>query len=228
MQKQDEISKWTIVKTKNYERIIEVLNNAFEYSLLYCLIGYSGAGKSTAFKAFLAENKNAVYLRLDKTYSKKDLYVSLLRLFDQHEYGYDIHVRFLAEKLATLIEKRPGKSIIILDDAGRLSAPQLEYLQAIFDSGEGKLGFIISGTAKFHNDFKKWVRTEKLGIPELETRIHSWEILDRPPISELKGVASKNGIVDANDLTAIVKGCKDFRTLRARVLDYKIKLSKKT
>ncbi|HEU5291808.1 MAG TPA: ATP-binding protein [Cyclobacteriaceae bacterium] len=225
----EEITKWKIVKTTNFKRIYEVLLDAYEFSLLYCLIGFSGAGKSTAFRTFIQEHKDVFYLRLDKTYTRKDLYVALLRCFDEHEYGYDIPVRFLAIRLSDLINARPGKVLIILDDAGRFSAAHIEYLQSIFDANEGKLGLVLSGTSKFSNDFKEWVRTEEQGIPELDTRIHEWVYLQRPSASELKSVASMNGITSAADLTQIAKGCNNFRTLRARVIDIrKEKLKQKS
>ncbi len=218
MMTKDDVTKWTIVKTNNYNQILETLEDAYEYSLLYCLIGFSGAGKTTAFKAFIGSHVNIVYLRLDKTYSKKDLYVELLRGFDQHDYGYDIPVRFLATRLTKAIDERKGKVLIIIDDASRFSSTHLEYFQSIFDANDGKLGIVLSGAIKFSSDFKTWCDKEKDGIPELATRIEEWIYLKRPTPLELKSVAKTNGVHDTAVLNTIVKGCTNFRQLRSRVI----------
>lgn len=223
-----EVTTWTIVKTDNYKTIDRVLNEAYAYSLLHVLIGYPGAGKSTTLNFFLSNFSNVAYVRLDKTYSKKDFYVALLRCFDEQEYGYDIPVKFLADRLAEIISKTSGKCLIIIDDAGRLSASFMEYFQSIFDRNEGKLGMVLSGTMKFSSDFKRWVTEEKLGIPELASRVHEEEFvyLKRPATAELKFVAKQNGITDNAELISIVKGCNNFRTLRSRVVKHRIDMIK--
>lgn len=219
----DQIKAWIVLKTENYQEITKSLNKAYEYSLLSAIIGFPGAGKTTAFDRYLIANKNAIYLRLDKSFGPKDFYVHLLRKLGVLDYGYDIPIRFLAEKLATTLNAREGRALIIIDDAGRFSASMMEFFQQVFDETSGKTGLVLAGTQKFHKDFKDWAKKQKLGIPELDSRIReNWTILKEPSKEEMKIVAKKNGVSDESTLKVLLKGCTTYRQLNARIIDLRI------
>lgn len=212
------LKTWVNLKTENFLEVTSLCEKTFKFSLFYCLIGFPGAGKTTAFNFYCKSNKNAIYLRLDKTYKPKDFYVALLRLCGVGDYGYDQTLLQLSNKLAKTLNSRPEKTILIIDDAGRFQANFMEHFQAVRDLTETKVGIILSGTAKYKKDFESWVVQNLNGIPELNSRILDWIILKQPKKTELKSVAMKNGITDTEELAILVKTCDNFRSLYNEVL----------
>src|SRR5258708_2919057 len=129
------IKEWIVLKTNNYKTVNDKLETAREFALLNIIIGFPGAGKTTAFKSYLASHQTrTVYLCLDKSYQAKDFYVELLRKLDVLDYGYDIPIRFLAQKIADTLRSREENTLIIIDDAGRFTAPMMEWFQLICDA----------------------------------------------------------------------------------------------
>jgi hypothetical protein len=222
--KSDNIKEWVTLKTANYNEILELCGLTLEYSLFYCIVGGPGAGKTTAFKNFSEENKNVLYLKLDVTFEPKDLYIEILRLCGIQDYGYDLKSKHLAEKVARVLNERPGKSILIVDDAGRLkSADYVEHWQGVRDATQEKVGIILAGTQKFKKDFERWVAKGSKGIPELNDRIIDWIILKNPSKRELQAVATRNGITSAEDLEMLTKKCISYRSLKHQIYKLRIK-----
>ena len=98
----------------------------------------------------------------------------------------------------------------------------MEWFQLIFDSST-RCGLILSGTKKFENDFKGWVASEKLGVPELNSRIdEKWIVLDIPKKPEMKQVALRNGVTDPALLKKLLDECSDYRRLFQKIVNLRI------
>lgn len=215
------LKDWVILKTNNYNTIMGKLENAHKYALLTCIIGYPGAGKTTTFRHFKMAHEGVVYICLDVSFRAKDFYVMLLRALGVPDYGYDVPVKFVASKITETIRERDSPVLIIIDDAGRFTAPMMEWFQLIYDSEN--CGLILSGTKKFKNDFDRWVKQSRLGIPELASRVDEWLILKEPPKEEMKKVALKNGVTDPALLTKLTNECNDYRKLSKKIINLRIK-----
>jgi len=212
---------WKFVQTNSYIKIYKTLQTTQELGQIRAIIGASGYGKSSALKIFEKRNsKTTLYMELDKTYRAKDIYVEILRFLDEGQYGYNIPTRFLAQKVSYLLEKRKDKLLIIFDDAGRFTPSMMEYFQAIYDRNEGRVGIVLSGTSKFKNDFEGWVKSEKLGIPELSTRISTWVNIEPPSLNEKINILKENGIELTDLATSIAKECDNLRTLSQKCKEY--------
>ncbi len=215
------IKDWVILKTENYSIITEKLHNTHTYALLTCIIGFPGAGKTTTFRNYRSgRGKEVVYICLDVSFNAKDFYVALLRELGVPDYGYDVPIKFLATKITETIKDRVEPVLIIIDDAGRFTAKMMEWFQLIYDSEN--CGLILSGTKKFKDDFEGWVRLNRLGVPELSSRIDEWVILKEPTKEEMRKVAQKNGVTDSTVMGKLLKECKDYRRLTKQIFKLRI------
>lgn len=216
------LKDWVILKTNNYNTIMGKLENAHKYALLTCIIGFPGAGKTTTFRHYTkTHGKDVVYICLDVSFRAKDFYVTLLRELGVPDYGYDVPIKFVASKITETIREREEPVLIIIDDAGRFTAPMMEWFQLIYDSEN--CGLILSGTKKFKNDFDGWDKQNRLGIPELASRVDEWVVLKEPTKEEMKKVAQKNGVTDPVVLTKLTNECSDYRKLSKKVIGLRIK-----
>lgn len=217
------LKDWVILKTENYNIITEKLNNARTYALLTCIIGFPGAGKTTTFRNYRSsqQGKEVVYICLDVSFNAKDFYVALLRELGVPDYGYDVPIKFLATKITETIKEREEPVLIIIDDAGRFTAKMMEWFQLIYDSEN--CGLVLSGTKKFKDDFDGWVRQNRLGVPELASRIDDWVILKEPTKEEMQKVAQKNGVSDSSVMGKLLNECKDYRRLTKKIIALRIK-----
>lgn len=221
---QTKMDEWVTLKTSNYNEIFRICQLTLEFSLFYCIIGSPGAGKTTAFKNFTEQFANVFYLRLDANWRPKDLYVKILRLCGIQDYGYDLASLHLAEKVGRVLNEKPEKSMIVIDDAGRFrSSEYVENFQALRDMTQEKVGIICSGTQKWKKDFDSWLARSHNGIPELSDRILDWVHLKTPSRSELKSIAAKNGVAAPEVLDRITKKCTSFRALKNEIIKLRLK-----
>jgi len=220
------LKDWKTLKTNNFKVIEQLFKTAYQYSLPYVLIGYTGAGKTNTFQIMKSYFKHTYYLKLDKTFRPKDLYVGLLKLLDIYDYDYGLPLKILSEKVVDALNTLDGKSLVIIDEGNRLSSASVTYLHQMIDDTK-QSGFIISGTTEFELDFQKWLRANKSGIAELKSRIIEWKKLDRPLAHELKAVAEKNGVKDRVELDRLAKECKDYRQLFHEVIKLRIQAAEK-
>ena len=218
---------WIKLKTGNFNLVLETCTDAAEHGLIYSIVGYSGAGKTTALQHVEKEIKGAFQLRLDKTFRAIDMYVTMLRLVKVSDYGYDLPIRFLADRFSKEIKKRSYQTLMIIDDAGRFTADHMQHFQAIYDSCDRKLGMILSGTEQFEKEFKRWVIRNVKGIPELDSRIMDWVNLSRPTSHEIESIAQANGVGDKMEIERLRKVCTTFRLLYHEILKTRIKNNKK-
>ncbi len=222
----DSIKEWKTLKTANFKSVEEVCNLAYQYSLSFIIIGFPGAGKSNTFGFVRAALDDVLYLKLNKTFRPKDVFIELLKLLDVFDYDYSLPLKFLADKVVEELNKRSKKSLIIIDEANRLTHSSLTYLHHIIDDAT-QTGIVISGTPEFELDFEKWLRNSKPGISELNSRIVDRRKLERPMPHEIKAVAEKNGVKDRAELERLAKECKDFRKLYQEVILLRIKAAGK-
>jgi hypothetical protein len=78
------------------------------------------------------------------------------------------------------------------------------------------------GESCIQTDFRKWVNAEKLGLSELDGRIHDWIVLKKPSTAEMEQVARMNGVTNEEKLKELTSQCFNYRTLNHRVIDYRI------
>nr|NQU93976.1 AAA family ATPase [Bacteroidota bacterium] len=106
---------WTLIRTSNYENIYELCHDARETTKMVGLIGYPGAGKTTALKEYYRRSPNTWYISGQKSMRPKRFFEKLLRQMGVMFSGtiYD-----MIERLAEELNHSPH-SLLIIDEAGK-------------------------------------------------------------------------------------------------------------
>lgn len=129
-----------IIETEVYTRIMYALRVVHEERDIGAIVGPSGIGKTTTFKAYVAANPGmAVYIECDSSMNKTAIMQAIARELDVDAGGeFTGLVRRVMDHLA-------GRDVlVIIDQADYLNDATLELLrQAIHD--KGRSGLVLAG-----------------------------------------------------------------------------------
>ncbi len=184
-----------LVETNNYIIIKEACKYALENSRMIGIFGYEGAGKTIALRKFYEENRQTQYIRVTKSMKTADFYKELLGL----ESGYGRSYRSLfkiMDRLGSRYFNQDEKNLLIIDEAGKFSFSDLEYLHEFRDRTEKSLGIIFAGPEYFHDDLLMGVRNRVKGLPEFYRRLNFKIWLERPKQKEITAICNQYGIED--------------------------------
>lgn len=187
-------------------------------SAMHALIGSTGSGKTFSFDLYRACHENVYYFKIEKTYTAKEFYLLLLSAVGVHDYDRRVPLKSMAERFASVLREKKTKTLLIFDEAGKFSSDMCEFFQTIRDSTEENVGIILSGTEKFRTDMESWRQKKHKGIPELFSRIWSWEDIPKPTENEKYQIVKMNGVTDPAVIKKIVKQSPDLRQVYQNVM----------
>lgn len=209
-------SEWSIIETYNFSTIHLACKEAREYKKMISIIGYAGAGKTTALQHYYKNNANTYLVTCGRSMRTKQLLSEILKA---------LGVNFLAsdyEMIRMIIEELNKKEspLLIIDEASKLSPNALMYLQDIWDGIEDNSGIILAGVEYLLTNIKKGAEKNKIGMPEFYGRVSKWIHLQQPEKEEVKAICVNNGLTDM-DLIKSMYRAGNFRVIR-NVINNKI------
>jgi hypothetical protein len=195
-------SAFNIMGTSNYNAIQSICKSTQLASHMNAIIGFTGAGKSTALYDYYRNGGNVYYIECKNSMNRKQFLHAVLAEMGINYLGsvYDM-VKQICDYLNT-----QNKPLLIIDEAGKVSTNILLDLHDIRNSTFHNAGIIMAGCEYFQRDVQKAVNKEKIGYPEFHSRVVNWNILNRPTKAEIAAICKANGISD-EDLI------KDFQKL---------------
>lgn len=206
---------YKLVNTCNLTSVIEVCHSAKQNHHMYGLIGSTGSGKTTALKRFYKSNKNVFYVESKHTMNRKQFFAAILKELGISFIGtvYDMVTRI--EEEFNMLEN----SLLIIDEAGKLSHNLILDLHDLRNSTMNSLGIVLAGCEYFKDNLEKGVQKDKQGIPEFYSRIITWQMLGTPSKKEVEAIMQANEI----DTSQIDKmRFKNFREVFNAVSEYRI------
>ena len=208
--------EWNIVSTKDFIFIKNLLNDARENSLTLAVVGYSGNGKTQAFKEYVANNKRVYLLECAEYWNRKMFLSELLTVMGIDCGGYTCG-EMMNEVVRTLkIQENP---LIIIDEADKLSDQVLYFFITLYNKLEDHCGIILSATAHLKKRITRGIKLNKKGYQEIHSRLGRKYI-------ELRGVNDvdiadiciANGVSDDKDIHAVVQDSEgDLRRVKRKV-----------
>ncbi|CAN5228884.1 hypothetical protein BH09BAC1_BH09BAC1_29710 [soil metagenome] len=201
-------NRWRMRETQNLTAITELCTDAKQNSRFAAIVGYTGAGKTTALEWFASKNANTYYLLCKVTMGRKEFLNGILRSMGLQVEG-SIHQR--VEAIVNYL-KSALSPLLILDDAGKLPDPCLRLLQVIYDETKDVTGIIVAGVEHMKNYIFKMAAKDKLGFRELKSRVEYWLVLKgKVTRTFVIAAAAEFGINDTPAIEYIMSNADNYR-----------------
>ncbi|MEM7372786.1 MAG: AAA family ATPase [Bacteroidota bacterium] len=211
------LTSWRIIGTANFNTIHSVCEDAQNRHRLRCILGYSGAGKTTALKKYRMRKDvdNAFYVLCQKAMSQRELLLEIMKSMGLNQSATPYRMlQLISERLNTL-----ESPLLMLDDAGKLNNDKLMLVQQIRDMTEHNAGIVLAGVTYMYDNIQKALRRQKMGIPELVSRIGQFQNMQEPTLPEVMQICKVNGIESEPVQRAIFHRFKEYRQIETSVLD---------
>lgn len=206
-------SGWTIIKTSNFNAIQDACTKARAMRMMVGIIGFSGAGKTTALNHYYESEQNTYKIVCARTMRSKQFLAEILRSMGVNYTASDyLMTRRIIDEL-----NRKESPLLIIDEASKLSQNALMYIQDIWDGIEHNGSIVLAGVDYLFTNIKKWSDKGKVGMPEFYGRVFLWLELRKPTKKEIKSICEHNGLTDPEK---IKEACfsQDFRKVRNIIL----------
>ncbi len=211
--------EWNLIITTNFQALHKICNDAKRNSKMVGVIGYTGAGKTTALNEYYRTKKNVFLVTCKKSMKPRQFFEKLLK---QLGVNYTGSIYDMIEKTSELLNSK-NNPLLIIDEAGKLSPALLLYLHDLRDNTINSSGIVLAGVDYFKNNLIKAVTKQKEGMPELFSRIVTWYELRAINRAEITAICKANGLEDEAVITELLKGenkVKDFRELENAIINY--------
>ena len=208
--------KWEAVETGNYTRMITLLSDVKEHSLVMGICGDAGSGKTFACKQYAASTKGVYLLCCNEYWNRKLFLTTLLTALGRDYTGFTVG-EMMEEAVHSL--KSQDCPLIILDEADKLSDQVLYFFITLYNQLEDECGIVLCATSHLEKRILRGIKLNKKGYNEI------WSRLGRKCV-QLKGVSaadvavicSVNGITDNKAVEAVIADCEsDLRRVKRRI-----------
>jgi DNA transposition AAA+ family ATPase len=210
---------WAIVDTTNFSTIQSKCDEARNRNTMIGIIGYTGAGKTTALVSYYENHKNTYMVTCTRSMRTKQFLSEILKSMGINYLASDF------EMLKQIIEEfnKKQKALLIIDEASKLSANCLMYIQDLIDGIEDNAGIVIAGVEYLLLNIKKGADKNKIGMPEFYGRVAQWQHLVEPSRKEIESICIHNGINDKLSIKEMYR-LGNFRYVRNSILNLKYDL----
>lgn len=221
--------KKKVHQTKNLQKIQKICKLTQQYCWLTLLQGESGYGKTFGLKYFALTRGDVYVVDGNSTDNKNP--IGLWKRLAIQVLGEDFFSRncpdaTLAEVMEYLVAGLNSKSepsLVILDEGGFLSLPNLKHMRSLVDRTKSTTGFILSGPEYFIDKVNKMIEESKKenkggkkkineGVNEVQTRIDIIVTLLAPNYREKCKICASEEI-DEKKAIEIAKKSAEFRSL---------------
>lgn len=209
------IDNWQVRNTHNFSAIYKLIEDAKDNKRMLAVAGYTGAGKTTALRHFANNNPETYYVLATVMHTRRTFLESICRSMGiSIPFRMDVILTAIVEKMTTA-----KNTVLLIDDAGKLSHTCLRLIQVIYDQTENSAGIVLAGTEFLKEELERGSRRNAQGFRELKRRIAYWQPLRRPTVQIVATIAKDYGIEDASVIDYIYRNAKDYGTLRNLILN---------
>ncbi|MCC4211706.1 ATP-binding protein [Leeuwenhoekiella parthenopeia] len=207
---------WAIVETTNFSTVQNKCDEARNRRTMIGIIGYTGAGKTTALVNYYESHSNTFMVTCTRSMRSKQFLSEILKSMGINYLASDFEmVKYIIEEF-----NKKEDSLLIIDEASKLSANCLMYIQDMLDGIENNAGIIIAGVEYLLLNIKKGSDKNKIGMPEFYGRVAQWQHLVEPSKLEIKSICMNNGVTDEESIRAMYR-LGNFRYVRNSIHNLK-------
>lgn len=209
-----------ILETSNYKRVYNCCSDALAHQKFIAVIGGPGYGKTSALLAFRNNYPNLVsYIRIRKSMNPKIFYHEILSSQENIDYNASLDLDFLIRRASIRFSESGVNKLLIIDEASKMSPKMFEYLHAFRDDTDNNTGIILAGVEYFKSNMESWVAKSIIGMPEVFSRISSWQTLKKPTKSEYRCVLASYNITESEIIETLIRS-NNYRELTNKIMDY--------
>lgn len=208
---------WTVVRTRGFQRMTDILTDAKERALVMAVTGEAGCGKSESIKVFSRQNRNVYHLVCNEFWNRKNFMSELEAQLSLVTAGGTV-----SEMMGDVISaiKRKESPLLILDEADKLSDQVLYFFISLYNSLEDDCGIILCATNYLEKRITKGLQANRKGYKEIYSRIGRKFIpVEQVNADDIEAVCKANGIEDDTVIDRIIDNC-DYDLRRVRRLVY--------
>lgn len=213
-------SDWNIIRTANLATVQLMCADAQINNKMLGLIGYTGAGKTTALKDYYHKQGKVYYMVGKKSMRPKRFFSNLLQ---QMGVSYLGTIGDMIDRIALEFNKQPN-SLLLIDEAGKLDQTMFMYLHDLRDETIDTTGILLAGVEYFKSNLDRAVEKQKQGMPEFMGRINAWQELGSPNKNEARAICEANGVTD-QDLMLNFINVKDLRQLSNQIINVRMNIN---
>lgn len=206
---------WVLIETVNFVNIQNTCNEARRRHCMMGVVGYSGAGKTTALQNYYEQNSHTFIVTCGRSMRTKQFLLEILKSLGVNYLASDYE---MVKRIIEELNKRQDP-LLIIDEASKLSTNALMYLQDIHDGTEGNAGIVIAGVEYLLTNIKKNADRNKPGMPEFYRRVTQWQHLEAPSKKEKEAICINNGLNDPIIIKEISK-LGNFGEVRNSILNH--------
>lgn len=158
------ITKIKAVETSTFKTLHTVAKNMKSKSVMACVVGKSGLGKTTAYTDIARTFSNTHYILCDHLDSVEEFMRKIhatLGLKQIDIKGSKKIRKQIIEDIAEFASKSNDIPLLILDDVHHLGSGVYQDLKLLFDKTEGMMSIILAGTPQLEINLKKWAGFDK-------------------------------------------------------------------
>jgi len=208
---------WTVVRTRGFQRMTDILEDAKDRALVMAVTGEAGCGKSESIKVFTRSHRNVCHLVCSEFWNRKSFLGEMMSQLSLSGAGYTVS-EMMCEIISNI--KKRENPIIILDEVDKLSDQVLYFFISLYNSLEDDCGIILCATDYLQKRISRGVSANRKGYKEIYSRIGRKFI----PIEQVNGddveaVCKANGVDDDAVIEKIIDNC-DYDLRRVRRLVY--------
>lgn len=211
-----ETKAWQIAETQAYKRMVFLLDNAKQDSLVLAVTGDAGCGKTEAIKNYTAAHRHVYHLCCSEYWNRRTFMGKLLQCM-----GVDFTGSTVSDMMDDIIDtlKRIDSPLVVLDEADKLSDQVLYFFISLYNQLEGHCGIILCATNFLEKRIKKGLRTKRKGYEEIYSRIgRKFVALQVVNSEDVAAVCVVNGVSDAKTISRIIEDSEcDLRRVKRAI-----------
>jgi len=216
------LKDWNLVETHTLIDLTTILKDSKEDSQVMAVVGKAGSGKSTTINHFRKSYKNVFVLTCNSFWNKKTFLSEILK-----EMGIEYRGLTESDMIKEAIHQitRLENTLLIFDEADKLSDSSLYLFISLYNSLEDECGMILCGTPHLEKRLLNGVSLNKRGYSEIWSRVGCKCVhLNGVSASDIVLICEANGVTNTRLIEQVIEDSEtDLRRVKRKA--YAIKKS---
>lgn len=208
--------RWEAVETGDYRRMMVLLDDVKENSLVMAITGDAGSGKTFALKQYAASRRQAWLLCCNEYWNRKAFLSELLSAMGRDYTGFTLG-EMMSEAVRAL--KMQESPVLMLDEADKLTDHVLQFFITLYNQLEDECGIVLCATNHLELRIRRGIKLNKRGYNEIWSRLGRKCLrLKGVSAADIAAICEANGLTDPREIDRVIDESEgDLRRVKRRV-----------